>query len=42
MVDHLHPNIEGYRIIGDEYFKAMTNLKFLPKGTRANINDKKS
>ena len=42
MVDHLHPNIEGYRIIGDEYYKEMNKLKLLPKGTRAKISDKKA
>ena len=35
MVDHLHPNLDGYRIMGDEYFKAMTNLNLLPKGNHA-------
>ena len=41
MVDHLHPNIEGYRIIGDAYFKEMNKLNLLPKGNRANISDMK-
>jgi tetratricopeptide (TPR) repeat protein len=30
-VDHLHPNITGYKIMGREYFKSMKEYKFLPK-----------
>ena len=42
MVDHLHPNIDGYRIIGDEYYKEMNNLGLLPKGNRLKISDEKT
>lgn len=42
MVDHLHPNIEGYRIIGDEFYKEMNRLNLLPKGKRSEISDKKA
>ncbi len=42
MVDHLHPNLDGYRLMGEEYFKAMTNLKLLPKGHQAKISETKA
>lgn len=41
MVDHLHPNLDGYRLMGEEYFKAMSDLELLPKGNRAKISDTK-
>lgn len=41
MVDHLHPNLKGYKIISEEYFKAMTNYNLLPKGTRSPLNETK-
>ena len=37
MVDHLHPNIDGYRMMGDAYFNAMLRTKLLPKNIKANI-----
>jgi tetratricopeptide (TPR) repeat protein len=42
MVDHLHPNLNGYRLMADEYFKAMSNLKLLPKGSHAKISETKA
>lgn len=42
MVDHLHPNLDGYRLMGEEYFKAMSDLKLLPKGTPAKISETKA
>ncbi len=37
-VDHLHPNLEGYSLIAEEYFKKMDELKLLPKGKRAKLS----
>lgn len=36
-VDHLHPNIEGYRLIADVYFDEMEKLNLLPAGKRIDI-----
>ncbi|RPI72645.1 MAG: hypothetical protein EHM47_07830, partial [Ignavibacteriales bacterium] len=36
-VDHLHPNIEGYRIIAESFFRKMEQSNLLPKGERNNI-----
>ncbi len=41
-VDHLHPNIEGYRLIGDEFFKVMKRYNYLPKGKVNNISDEEA
>lgn len=41
-VDHLHPNIDGYRLIGNEYFKMMQNKNLLPNGTNANLSESKA
>lgn len=30
-VDHLHPNVEGYQILGKYFFEKMKELKILPK-----------
>lgn len=35
MVDHLHPNINGYRLMGESYFRTMKNYSLLPKGNPA-------
>ncbi len=40
MVDHLHPNIEGYRIIGNEFFKEMKKLNLLPNTDPPKISDR--
>jgi lysophospholipase L1-like esterase len=36
-VDHLHPNIEGYKLMGKAYFQEMEKLNLLPEGKRINI-----
>ncbi len=33
-VDHLHPNIEGYKMIADAYFDKMEKINLLPSGKR--------
>ncbi len=33
-VDHLHPTIEGYRIMGETFFNKMEEHKFLPNGRK--------
>jgi tetratricopeptide (TPR) repeat protein len=38
-VDHLHPNIDGYRIISDEFFNEMRKNNLLPKGVKKDISD---
>jgi tetratricopeptide (TPR) repeat protein len=42
MVDHLHPNLDGYRLMGEEYFKAMSNLKLLPKDSHDKLSENKA
>lgn len=41
-VDHLHPNIEGYRMIANAFYERMEELKFLPDGRRNDINKEKA
>lgn len=41
-VDHLHPNIDGYRMMGNEYFKMMQTKNLLPKGNKVNLTDVKA
>jgi len=36
-VDHLHPTIEGYRIMGETFFNKMEEYKLLPKGRRLDL-----
>jgi tetratricopeptide (TPR) repeat protein len=38
-VDHLHPNIAGYRIIGKSFLRAMELSHNLPKGIRSSLSD---
>ncbi len=38
-VDHLHPNIDGYRLIAETFYKEMKKINLLPKGERANITE---
>ncbi len=38
MVDHLHPNIDGYRFIADEFYKSMEEKHLVPKGKKNQIN----
>lgn len=41
-VDHLHPNIDGYRLIGDEFFKAMKANNLLPQSNRKEISEEEA
>lgn len=41
-VDHLHPNIDGYRMIADAYYKKMDELKILPAGEKLEISREKA
>ena len=36
-VDHLHPNIEGYKLIAESFYRKMEETKFLPDGKRNNL-----
>ncbi|MGQ9642510.1 MAG: GDSL-type esterase/lipase family protein [Ignavibacterium sp.] len=38
-VDHLHPNIDGYRLIAETFYKEMKKINLLPKGKRANLSE---
>ena len=38
-VDHLHPNLEGHRLIAASFFAKMEECKFLPKGKRINLSE---
>lgn len=37
-VDHLHPNIEGYKIIAGEFYTKMEEKKYLPEGKRVPLS----
>ena len=37
-VDHLHPNIDGYKLLAETFFFKMDNLKILPRGRRNNLS----
>ena len=39
IVDHLHPSLSGYQLMGKIYFEAMEKFNFLPEGKRLQIND---
>ena len=39
MTDHLHPTFEGYKLIGELYFKQLERNGLLPKSGKANITD---
>ncbi len=41
MVDHLHPTLRGYEIIGRTFYEAMEKNKLLPKGVHHNWTDEK-
>jgi lysophospholipase L1-like esterase len=41
-VDHLHPNIDGYRMIADAYYEKMDELKILPEGKKLEISKEKA
>ncbi len=38
MVDHLHPNIEGYGLMAKSYFNEMKNLNYLPKAKTLSLS----
>ena len=37
MVDHLHPTINGYRLIGKSFYEEMAKTKFLPQNETQQI-----
>ena len=37
MTDHLHPNIEGYQLMGKAYYEAMEQAGYLPKNEKPQI-----
>ena len=39
LVDHLHPTLEGYLLIGRLYFEMMKKLNYLPRSPAENISD---
>ncbi len=41
MVDHLHPTLRGYEIIGKAFYEAMEKNNFLPKGSHRDWDDVK-
>ncbi len=41
-VDHLHPNIDGYRLIADTFYDEMKKRNLLPKGNRAELSEEKA
>lgn len=41
-VDHLHPNIDGYRLIAETFYNQMKKINFLPKGKRAELTEEKA
>ncbi len=41
-VDHLHPNIDGYRLIADTFYDEMKKRNLLPKGQRTDLSEEKA
>ncbi len=41
-VDHLHPNIDGYRLIADTFYDKMKKINLLPEGKRAELTEEKA
>jgi tetratricopeptide (TPR) repeat protein len=37
LVDHLHPNLRGYQLIGKEFYNTMKKLGYLPKNEKETI-----
>ncbi len=37
MTDHLHPNVEGYQLMGKAYYEAMEHADYLPKNEKPQI-----
>ncbi|MFO7525860.1 MAG: hypothetical protein R6W68_10425, partial [Ignavibacteriaceae bacterium] len=38
-VDHLHPNIDGYRLIANAYFDEMQKTNYLPRGKKTDMTE---
>jgi lysophospholipase L1-like esterase len=38
IVDHLHPNVKGYQLIGEAFYNSMEKLGYLPKLEKAKIS----
>ncbi len=38
MVDHLHPNLKGYQLIGKTFYETMNKFKFIPEYEKAVIS----
>ncbi len=38
IVDHLHPNVEGYQLIGKAFYEVMEKQRYLPKTENAKIS----
>lgn len=41
-VDHLHPNIDGYRLIAETFYEKMKKMNLLPQGKRADLTEQKA
>lgn len=41
-VDHLHPNIDGYRLIAETFYYKMKKMNLLPEGRRADLSEEKA
>jgi tetratricopeptide (TPR) repeat protein len=41
MVDHLHPNIDGYRLIAEAFYEEMRQNNYLPREKQANLSEEK-
>jgi tetratricopeptide (TPR) repeat protein len=39
LTDHLHPNVEGYQLMGNLYFNAMKKYDFLPKDIEPSMDE---
>jgi len=40
LIDHLHPNVKGYQLMGNLYFSAMKRYKFLPREVNPAMDEK--
>lgn len=40
MIDHLHPNIKGYRLMGETFFNTMLENHLLPKGNAVSLTNR--
>jgi lysophospholipase L1-like esterase len=38
IVDHLHPNVKGYQLIGKAFYDSMEKLGYLPKNEKAKVS----